>query len=113
VTPAAVLWRQKALASRCVICGSRRTRGHHIITQQQLRHSHPAVYDDVRWDLRNQLALCDAHHVDHHSRRHAIPLHTVLAYQPRVLPFARQLDLLWYLERRYPTTPALKLWMDT
>lgn len=101
------VWLQTARRQHCVVCGRPQPRGHHIITQQQLRKSHPATYELIRWDTRNLLALCDTHHVGHHSKLHAIPLTTVLARQPRVLRFAQELGLTWYLSREYPTQRSL------
>lgn len=99
---AASAWAHRARGKRCVICGAARPRGHHIVYQQILRREHPDRYEDIRWDYRNLLPLCDRHHAMHHSRAKAIPLSIVLVAQPKVVQFARELDLVWWLSRTYP-----------
>lgn len=99
---AAHLWMRRARSARCVICGARLPLGHHIITQQQLRRTLPERYEQVRWDLRNMLPLCEVDHVGHHSAMHKIPLSIVLYHRPEVVAFATELGLTWWLSREYP-----------
>jgi heterodisulfide reductase subunit C len=102
---AARAWVRRARCMRCVICGERGPRGHHIITQQLLRRtalSKGLDLEAIRWDQRNLLALCDRHHAAHHAKMPAIALSIVLMHQPKVLAFASELGLVWWLSREYP-----------
>jgi hypothetical protein len=99
---AAHLWMRRARSARCVICGAQLPKGHHIITQQQLRRSAAECYEQVRWDLRNMLPLCEHDHAGHHSKMHPIPLSIVLYHRPEVVAFAKELELTWWLSREYP-----------
>lgn len=94
-----------ARASRCVICGARRPRGHHVIRQQLMRRQSQSLgldFEEVRWDTRGLLALCDRCHTRHHSRMAPVPLSVVLYHAPRVVALAKELDLTWWLSREYP-----------
>jgi 5-methylcytosine-specific restriction endonuclease McrA len=100
-------WARHARKKRCVVCGAKGAKGHHIITQQQLRIAATELdrdYESLRWDLRNLLPLCERHHTAHHSRAHVLDLLIVLEHAPKVAQFARELDLFWYLQREYRTT---------
>jgi len=105
---AAEAWARRARSKRCVICAAKNPHGHHIISQQQLRKTAEELdldYRRLRWDQRNLLALCDRHHAGQHSKMHPVPLSTILAEAPKVVQFARELGLEWYLSRHYPTHP--------
>jgi hypothetical protein len=88
-----------------VICGAKPAHGHHIIKQQVLKRvaqEKGLQYERIRWDLRNILPLCDRHHAQHHARMEPIALSIVLLHQPKVVQFAKELDLVWWLSREYP-----------
>jgi len=90
------------------MCGARSPRGHHIITQQQLRRL-PEMDDPVHaavvlWDRRNCLPLCDRCHARHHSKFRQVPLGVVLTKAPEVVRFAAEHGLTWYLSREYGST---------
>ena len=103
-------WARTARRQRCVMCGARAPRGHHVITQQQLRKL-PGMGDPIRsesilWDRRNLLALCDRCHARHHSRFLPVPLSVVLQRCPEIVRFASEHGLTWYLSREYgPVRP--------
>lgn len=108
---AAQAWARRARGKRCVICGAQYPRGHHVITQQMLKTQCKELdldYRRVRWDERNLMPLCDRHHAAHHSRAHAISLEIVLASCPKIIQFARELDLVWWLSRNYPVRTTLR-----
>jgi hypothetical protein len=98
-------WGHHAHRKQCVLCGAAHPQGHHVIKQQVLRKACGDLeldYQRVRWDLRNLMPLCDRHHVAHHSRRHPIELEIVLANCPKIVQFATELELVWWLSREYP-----------
>ena len=98
-------WARCARARRCVVCGARHPAGHHIITKQTLSaYESINAYDylEVEWDLRNQLGLCERHHAQHHARMRPVTLRELLVHQPQVIPFAREVGLVWWLVRTYP-----------
>lgn len=102
---AAEAWAKGARSKPCVICGSRQVQGHHIITQQKLREVAIATgrdFERLRWDARNRLSLCSRHHAAHHNRSHPIPWQVMHAHAPKAVQFARELGLVWWLERTYP-----------
>lgn len=97
-------WQRAARRLRCIICGAPRPRGHHVITQAELRKHvrDPEDYERLRWDRRNLLALCDEHHVAHHSRQRPVSIQELSAHAPGALVFADELGLRWWIERTYP-----------
>lgn len=100
-------WARRARSKTCAVCGAANPRGHHVITQQQLRKTASEQgldFERLRWDTRNLLALCDRHHMAHHNRTHPVPLWLLSQRCPKVFQFARELDLVWWLERTYPDT---------
>lgn len=101
-------WATHARGKRCVVCGAARPRGHHIVTQQKIRElakGDEELWQRWRWDTRNQLALCDRHHMAHHNRHRPVTWQEMLAYQPKALQFARELKVEWWLEATYPGRP--------
>lgn len=98
-------WAHRARSKVCALCGARNPQGHHVITQQQLRKTAAELgleFERLRWDTRNFLALCNRHHDAHHSRRHPVSWSVLVTECPKVVQFARELDLVWWLERTYP-----------
>jgi hypothetical protein len=100
-------WARRARSKTCAVCGAASPRGHHIITQQQLRLTateHGLDFARLRWDTRNLLPLCDRHHAAHHNRTHPVPRSLLVSGCPKVFQFARELGLVWWVERVYPDT---------
>lgn len=58
--------------SACHLCGLLATESHHIVPQQTIRKA--GLGEDVRWDVRGRLLLCDDCHRRHHSRKRPILL---------------------------------------
>ena len=71
---------------------------HHIITQQKLRQ---VGRDDLRWDVRNGLTLCERHHRRHTRALARVPFELL---RPEALEFADEVGLAWTLDRYYPKT---------
>jgi hypothetical protein len=103
--------------ARCAVCGARRQiQGHHVLSQQVLRHLaqenglNLAERERLRWDPRNGLAVCQRHH-DHHTL--AVRRIPRSALPASVFEFADELDGRYYgggrapmrsrLDREYPT----------
>lgn len=95
-------WGATARSRACAVCGQRATQGHHIITQQELRHACGGELARFRWDQRNLLALCNGCHAGHHARSRPIPLSVLRAFAPDVFAFAVEIDRTWWVERTYP-----------
>ena len=103
--PDAAAWNRAARRQRCELCKLRAAKqGHHVVYKQELRKRHWPLYD-----LRDQMALCDQCHGDHHSANGKIPLS---ALSDRALDFAFGLlgaHAFDYLHRRYSgDDPRLK-----
>ena len=98
-------WAKHARAKRCVICGARHVQGHHAVKQQVIKRQCQMLgldYDRYCWDVRNCMALCERHHVAHHSKAHPVTLPIVLSACPKLVQFARELGIEWWLSREYP-----------
>lgn len=70
---------------------------HHVVSQQQLRR---AGRDDLLWDPRNGMAVCDQGHDRHHLAFDRIPRDRVPA---RCLAFAVENGLDRLIDRYYPS----------
>lgn len=71
---------------------------HHVVTQQQLRK---IGRDDLRWDVRNGLTLCERHHRRHTRALTRVPFELL---RPENVAFAEELGVVWILGRYYPRT---------
>lgn len=94
--------RWKAHTGRvCRVCPrgtcSGRVQGHHVVSQQALRRRGLASPRPL-WDLRNKLDVCVTAHDLHTRAIVPIPFELVPA---EALEFAREHDLLWWVERFY------------
>ncbi len=69
--------------------------GHHAITRQDCRK-----HGLEEWSHQNRFGLCYRHHRRHHSRHEPIPRSLLPG---SVIEFAWKGDLLWLLERVYPS----------
>jgi hypothetical protein len=110
-------WARAARRRRCVMCGAPKPRGHHVITQQELRKL-PGMHDPVHceavlWDRRNMLPLCDRCHARHHSRFAQVPLPLVLQHCPLIVAFAAEHGLTWYLSREHGSARPGRRWGAT
>jgi hypothetical protein len=102
-------WAHHARSRSCAVCGSLFVVGHHVITKQQLRHwarTKRLDSDQILYDVRNCLSLCDGCHADHHSWARRLTLPFVLKHCPKLHQFASELGLVWWLERNYPDPEA-------
>ena len=99
-------WYRRARTSKCALCGTDRlVKGHHVITQQEIgkvTRSRGLDYERYRWDQRNFLPLCEDCHIRHHSRMAPVGLVVILASCPKIMEFAGELKLQWWLSRTYP-----------
>jgi hypothetical protein len=95
-------WREAARAGICVMCGSRQgLHGHHVIRQQLLRglaRRRELDYEELRWDRRNLLVVCERDHADHHGALKRIPRSKLPA---AAIEFARKHGLEAVIEREY------------
>jgi hypothetical protein len=94
----AVLRRQPV----CVVCGGRGfLKAHHVITKQKLRRElGKKIAEEVMWDPRNGMTLCEFHHSQHHCRAKPVPLEK-LSHEN--WNFAMEHDLTYVLEITYPS----------
>lgn len=102
---ASAAWARGVRTKPCAVCGALGSQGHHIITQQQLRQVAKTLqvdFERLRWDTRNRLPLCPRHHAAHHARTHPVPWSVLEDAAPKVVQFARELGLVYWLERTYP-----------
>ena len=82
---------------RCAVCGTTRwLQAHHVISQQLLRRLH---LEHELWNPDNGLALDEDHHRRHELAVERVPRDRL---RPENLAFAERLDLMWWLEKRYP-----------
>jgi len=72
---------------------------HHVVTQGQLRR---AGRDDLRWDPRNGICVCELAHRRHHRAIQRIQFDRLPA---RCVEFARENGFLHVLDRFYAGRP--------
>lgn len=106
------LWGSVPSFARCLVCGrskheARRAgtklEGHHAVAKRKLKEVARARGLNliaVVWDLRNRVFVCGSPcHPDHTSAKRRIRLADLPSH---VLVFARELGLMWWVEREYP-----------
>ena len=106
--PAPLMWKWLVLQrdGGCVMAGDggcgtgidSELQAHHVITQQKLRK---LKREDLRWDVRNGLTLCERHHRRHTRALKRVPFELL---RPENVEFAEELQLGWLLEKQYPKT---------
>jgi hypothetical protein len=97
-------WTEEARKRPCAMCGRGPSQGHHVITQQELKHVARAkrvLLMTIRWDLRNMLPLCESCHERHHKGICRVPLLLAFRLCPGLDDFARECDRMWWLARYY------------
>lgn len=98
---AAIEWKRRRVY-RCAVCNRQAHHRHHIIYVQHLLRlapDHGRPIEEVLWDLRNMLPLCESCHSRHHSAFSRIPRHLL---PDEALEFAAELELGWFIVREYP-----------
>lgn len=104
--PGAAAWRRGLGA--CVVCPAEggvcagRVQGHHVVARQTLRRLGLVA---VLFDRRNRLSVCEHRHEQHTTGYKPIPQKVLPA---SVFEFALELDLIWYLDKHYPSRPVLR-----
>ncbi len=97
---AAGMWRMAALFAHpvCPITGWRTDIVHHVVDQQHIRRAGHG--ENVRWDVRNAMALSQKASDEHHSRKRPILRSELPA---SVFEFVADYpEFERYLERTYP-----------
>jgi hypothetical protein len=95
------------LTDMCEVCGVEPpAHRHHAVKEQTLRkyaRDHGYDFEEVRWDLRLRILVCERCHSLHTLATERMP-YSIL--RPETIAFAEELRLGWSLDREYPVEAA-------